>query len=136
MTSRGSAVEFTIRAETPAGAAALAGQQARVRDLLAAHGFDLARFTVSGSDPGSFTDANRGNRDSATGDNRNGDNRNGAGDFNSPGRQSGSRSGATAGGEGFGSRGGSASPTAGARPGPEGRADLPASPAATEGTWL
>jgi chemotaxis protein MotD len=57
MQSRNGEVELSLRADTPAEANALAGQQARVRDVLAAHGFDLARFTVVGNSPANGADS-------------------------------------------------------------------------------
>jgi flagellar hook-length control protein FliK len=57
--SRGGEVELSLRADTQAGASALATQQARVRDVLASHGFDLARFTVVGSSSANGADSNR-----------------------------------------------------------------------------
>ncbi len=56
--SRGGEVELSMRADTQAGASALATQQARVRDVLAAHGFDLARFSVVGNSSSSGTNGN------------------------------------------------------------------------------
>jgi flagellar hook-length control protein FliK len=72
LTSRGDGVELSLRADTPAGAAALAGQQTRVRDLLASHGFDLSTFTISTAEGAGLRDSGRG-RDNPGGDFRGND---------------------------------------------------------------
>jgi flagellar hook-length control protein FliK len=136
LTSRGSEVQLAMRAETPAGAAALAGQQARVRDLLAAHGFDLARFTVSGSDSTSQSDSSRAGRDAPGGDPRSGPDRPGSDDFASPSRQPGGRTGTAAANDGSGSRGSNGQLDDGSTTGPDERPEYLASTAATEGMWL
>jgi flagellar hook-length control protein FliK len=139
LTSRGSDVQLALRAETAGGAAALAGQQNRLRELLAAHGFDLARFTISGSDSASLSDPGRqrdGSADGRPGEQRAADAR--SGDFTS-GRQQGERSRAMFGGEGSdfgGSRSGSGSSQYGEASGLDRSPRFPARPAAQEGTWL
>lgn len=138
LTSRGSAVELSLRAETPAGAAALAAQQGRVRDLLAEHGFDLSHFTITGvgsaDEPGFGDPRQRDANGSFPDGNGSADNRFST-DTNSGDRGS-SRS-TFAGTDGFGSGNRS-----GSRSDEDWSGDVsPADPSiaatsATEGTWL
>jgi flagellar hook-length control protein FliK len=133
--SRGSEVEMSLHADTAGGASALADQQARVRDVLAAHGFDLSRFTIAGR--GSDTASGDG-----TGrDGRPADGRTGAGDFSAPGRDQNGRAAGSAfadfdGSGGSGSRRGAGSRGYPTRSGTTAPDASRGAAAPTQGVWL
>jgi hypothetical protein len=138
--SRGSAVEMSLRAETPEGAAALSGQQARVRDVLAGHGFDLSRFSIAGDSARAAAGQQGGPGDSRQRDSSGGDGRPGESRFSTDTGADG-RAGTRPGSAGSdGSAGGGRS---GSRSGDRWSPDISptqgvAAPASadTEGTWL